>query len=495
MASIGRLTLAGLSTVLESTQALAAVNFDFSIVKVPPPQEFQGLGQCLEPTRRDTAEHGMIHLTARRLGAIFESVLPKTPELIKRYGLRASEIAKESTDKTPGSLGIFTQQAGIDGTSIWASATSGVGAIQVHLLACMLARMWSAPEATSIWVELLDSRRREIQASFDGTGSMHLETLVASQQQIDRSHLAEWDASARAWIRIADSSKAVQQKQLLLIIGNLDRSVNSKPGLYESVIKAWRAGLEGMEALVNNSPIAMPSGDILLALSSWHIYPDLNVLVASKIVRQADPLVPESGILTIGMQQPLNSTTQPNGLRWSLPLAHLRFYGDPVTRTAIIRKEGSRLHLAEFQMAVLGSLLGGWRVPDRQLERAIKWVAWMSKTIISAIPNDFKMAEKSSLAIFGRAADSFLASVELERKINAQLLNLGRRCPGFLGRPSTPFFGLGEVQKVLEMTRSTEYKLKTMRSLAAATDMGRDRAIIRYVNEETLMEEYASAVP
>ena len=249
-----------------------------------------------------------------------------------------------------------------------------------------------------------------------------------------------------------------------------------------------------MEALLNNSPIAMPSGDIFLALSSWHIYPDLNVLEASKMVRQADPLVPENGILTIGMQQPLSSSTQSNGLRWSLPLAHLRFYGDPVTRTAVIRKEGFRLHLAEFQMAVLGSLLGGWRVPDRQLERAIKWVARISKTVISVIPKDFTMTEKSFLAILGRAADSFLDSVELERKINVQLLSLGRKCPDFLGRPSIPFFGLCEVQRVLDMTRSTEYKLKTMRSLAAATNMGWDRVIIRYMNDETGMEEYASAV-
>jgi hypothetical protein len=34
--------------------------------------------------------------------------------------------------------GIFSDFTGADGTSIWAAATSGSGAISVHLLACML---------------------------------------------------------------------------------------------------------------------------------------------------------------------------------------------------------------------------------------------------------------------------------------------------------------------------------------------------------------------
>jgi hypothetical protein len=32
----------------------------------------------------------------------------------------------------------------------------------MHLLACMLARIWSAQEATAIWAEIIDTRRQKI---------------------------------------------------------------------------------------------------------------------------------------------------------------------------------------------------------------------------------------------------------------------------------------------------------------------------------------------
>ena len=107
MTSIGRIGFTGISTALESTQALANVNFDFSIVKVDAPLEFHDLGKRLTQARRETAEDGTLHMTARRLGAIFEGVLPPSPELIKCYGLRASEIASPIQQEiSPRSAGI-----------------------------------------------------------------------------------------------------------------------------------------------------------------------------------------------------------------------------------------------------------------------------------------------------------------------------------------------------------------------------------------------------
>src|SRR3569833_1275986 len=136
MTSIGRIAFTGISTARESTQALANINFDFSIVKVEPPQEFHDLGKHLTQARRETAEDGTLHTTARRLGAIFEAVLPPSPELIRCYGLRASEIARDSTVESAKGLCSFSRQACFEWASIWDGATSGPGAIQVHLLAC-----------------------------------------------------------------------------------------------------------------------------------------------------------------------------------------------------------------------------------------------------------------------------------------------------------------------------------------------------------------------
>jgi hypothetical protein len=88
---------------------------------------------------------------------------PEIPNLIEAYGTRVSEICAtlDRNAKTPDA-GIFTAQAGPDGTTIWAGATSGSAALAVHLLACLLAPIWKSHEATSLWVELVERRKQEI---------------------------------------------------------------------------------------------------------------------------------------------------------------------------------------------------------------------------------------------------------------------------------------------------------------------------------------------
>lgn len=161
MASINKLIPSIASGSLELAPALANLNFDFTLWKVAAPKEFEGVGSALSTSRRDNAERGMLHTIARKLGALFEKKLPSTPGLTKAYGTRASEIAQDLSIDERGrkSYGVFAGRAGADATSLWAAATSGTSAISVHLLACMLARIWDAPEATSIWVEIVKRRK------------------------------------------------------------------------------------------------------------------------------------------------------------------------------------------------------------------------------------------------------------------------------------------------------------------------------------------------
>ncbi|KAI1383641.1 uncharacterized protein F4822DRAFT_83596 [Hypoxylon trugodes] len=491
MANIGRFGLAAISNTLDSTQTLLSLNFDFSIAKFEPPREFHELGRCLTAGRRSIAEDGLLHITARRLAASFRPLLPQTPTLIKCYGLRASEIAKASTESLPDSVGVFTSQVGIDGTSIWAGATSGEGAIQVHLLACMLARIWSGPEATSIWVELLESRLQEIRNEFQKLGLMDVGVLSTTQQQIDRSQLAEWDASARAWLRIADAEKSLPQKQLLLIIENLSRKVNSKPSVYHSVMKAWISGLEGMESLLQNSPMGMQTGDLLLALSSWHLYPDLNILgPATKVIHQRDPLVPPSGILTIGMEP--NGFISNGGLQWSLPLAHLRYYGDPVVRTGLVSTKGSRLSLVDFKMAVLGCVIGGWGVDDRGVEDALRWIKKLSRVIGRLSEASSVMSGSSWLSILGEAAHMFLTSTGSNREFFTRVLNLGRNHAMFIGETSLPYFGMADVRRTLSLSNTIARKTEVLRSLANSMNFGQEQAIIRHIPEEALSDHLSN---
>ncbi|KAK2613459.1 hypothetical protein N8I77_000372 [Diaporthe amygdali] len=322
---------------------------------------------------------------------------------------------------------------------------------------------------------------------------MDMRTMVAVKQQIDRAQLAEWDASARAWLRIADIAKNLQHKQLLLILGNLDKVVNSKPVLYDSVIKAWTTGMEGMEALLQGSPMMMQTGDMPLALSSWHIYPDLNIVsTTTKLVRQKDSLVPASGILTIGLER--HDSTSSKGLQWSLPLAHLRFYGNPVKRVSELTIQGSRLSLLDLDMAVLGCVLGGWGDPDSDLD-AIKWMSKISDLMVSTYPDESHRLKNTWLRILGKTASAFLEPTDTERQRFTKLLYLGRGRRSFIADRSPPFFGLTSIDLLMRMVRTSEQRVKILRAHMQRAGIPFEHAIIRYVPKTTGREEFASAAP
>ena len=164
--SLQQIAASWLTAKQETNISLATINIDFSLIKVEPPKEFLNLGNQISISRKKDAEEGQPHITARKLGAFFQHWLPRTTHLIRAYGIRASEIASHPDINPKGSRadGIFADHVGIDATSVWAAATSGPDAIAVHLLACMLARIWSRSEATAIWAELVAERKKELAA-------------------------------------------------------------------------------------------------------------------------------------------------------------------------------------------------------------------------------------------------------------------------------------------------------------------------------------------
>ena len=100
MASIGRFAIAGASMNQESTLALASINFDFSMIKFEAPLEYQGLGTVLSAKRKRKVELGSIHITARKLGALFIDDLPEIPNLSRAYGLRVEHSRKSKLQST-----------------------------------------------------------------------------------------------------------------------------------------------------------------------------------------------------------------------------------------------------------------------------------------------------------------------------------------------------------------------------------------------------------
>ena len=125
----------------------------------------------------------------------------------------------------------------------------------------MLARMWSPQEAVSIWHEVVEGRRKILQRN-----KSNPVCLAASQVTLSRAQLADWDASARSWLEIADEAKLRNQKQLMLIIQKFGMGVNNKESLHQSVTDAWIQAMTAVDKLVQGIQQNVQSGAILLDL-------------------------------------------------------------------------------------------------------------------------------------------------------------------------------------------------------------------------------------
>jgi hypothetical protein len=504
MASFGRLTVSGITGTNENTLALANINVDFSLLKIVPPKEFLDVGNSLSTFRKQEAEEGHIHQTARKLGAIFEPILRPTPRLLRSYGIRASQIAQSAVLSVPRTQGMFKKQSGVDGTSIWAAATSSSGAVQVHLLACMLARIWEQKDAISIWEELLKGRKVEIEQTFQSEGSVSVAactSYLASLQTITRTHIGEWDDSARSWLRIADRNPTVivRQNQLDQIVGKTRNMVNNRPSLYDSVIQAWAAALEGTERLLDGSPQQMQTGELLLGLNAWHIYPDINLLGDPDIFSEFDdPLVPKSGILTIGLIRNSEMSLS-EGLHWSLPLAHLRYYGDPISRTGRLSGVRNRISLPEFMQTILGSLLGQWGVDESLTHEVLEWILLLhEKILLTIIPTFMSSVVKSNwLALLATTSRSFLKSEGDQKLLNKRLFHAGKLygSKALLGKQKYPFFGLTQVLHFFYLIKEQEARIKFLRELMKSTLEYNEHLLIRYISKATGQEEFASVFP
>lgn len=465
--SIGKLQAALASATNEVTVAAANINFDFALVKCEAPPEYRPLRLQLSAKRKDEAENGSQHVTARRLGALFEGLCPSAPRLIAAFGKRASEISNGANVKFNPQFAakwIFSDYAGVDATSLWAAATSSKAAIPVYLLACMLARVWSDAEATSLWVEIVAERRREIATRFEaGEALPFATTTAATQQELTRDQLAKWDASARAWLRTADDMWPKQRLQFLLVADNIEIAVNSISQPYHSIIQAWVSAMETMDKVIGGEPHAIKDGSVLLGISSWHIYPDMTVLgnTGPNAVAMADPLVHPGGVVTLGIKDPAERAGR--GVFWSLSLAHHKFYGKPVQKLAELNRDGRRLAFSELQIAVLGVILSRWNVPVSKTDLALQCLL----KIASALPYSPDTKADQWIDMLVSPIMEYFQGGDLA----AQLVALGRRRPNFIPPAENktahpPFFGLLQIGTILRLIPAISDRINLLRRLA-----------------------------
>jgi hypothetical protein len=141
----------------------------------------------------------------------------------------------------------------------------------------MLARLFSPAEATALWEELIASRKKQL-AQVVEADPINLALMSAAQVEVTRQQLASWDASARAWLAVADAAKKHEQTQTMPVIKNIMLPVNRKTTVYSNVPEAWTSALISFDKIISGVPCNVTNGAILLALGSWHIYLDMHLL-------------------------------------------------------------------------------------------------------------------------------------------------------------------------------------------------------------------------
>jgi hypothetical protein len=434
------------SATNENYAALANVKFDFSLVKMEAPIEFNGIASALSARRRVEAEEGPSHKTARRLGALFEDIVPSTPKLISAFGLRMSEIMNTSGVNAigTGQHGPFEPYVGADGTTLWAAATSGISALGVYLLSCLLARAWDAKTATAIWVELVAARKNEIKEGLQNNDNISATSVVGACQDITRNDLALWDSSARAWLRRADKAKQWSQCQLSLVVNNIKTPIPGGPSTYNQVMNVWKRSMLAVEQFLSGKPQDIVDGSVFLAFSAWHLYPDLIVLGAEPTkIEFRDKLIPSAGVGTVGVE---SRSSEKGGVQWSLALSHLQYYGASV----VVRsdQEDSRLTFGQLQIVALGGLLGRWKVSSRNHLLVAEWfkLLWFRMGMSEEDIQTGDYSEFGWLLHFVAAASRLLAVEDHDHKQNITLLKYGsRRAKGFLSEEDcnpSPLFGL-----------------------------------------------------
>ncbi|KAH9210642.1 hypothetical protein DL95DRAFT_307664 [Leptodontidium sp. 2 PMI_412] len=485
MASIGKFALSCVSGVQETSLALAHLSFDFAMIRLEAPKEFQGLGTALSKKRKHEAEQGSVHATARRLGALFADDMPPIPNLSRAYGLRASEIAENPSFNPTGGIadGPLAGHVGADGTSIWAAATSGRGALQVHLLACLLARMWSASEAIAIWSELVTARKARLEETLRGL-EFQASSLIASRIEVSHESLAEWDASARSWLRTGDKAKLLQQKQLMLIVDNIGLPVPSHPNMFEGVMAVWKNAMLTVEKLVSGIAQQINDPKVLVGLSSWHIYPDITFLGReTTMVYLNDDLVQRGGMITVGMQNA--SPNEHKGISWTMPLAQLQFYGKPEALKRIIGEQSVRVSFGHLVHVAMGSVISPWKQEADNFDSVCRFfvAVWSSLS---------RSDSKGSAALgwhelFSQQAMSYLHAKPEERDYIQRLVNLGRRRFATFMDPEpslAPGYGLCSLENSLGLLK-TEDQIKAVRRIASGYNLGIDLrgGFIVYKNE------------
>lgn len=279
----------------------------------------------------------------------------------------------------------------------------------------------------------------------------------------------------------------------MLIINNLQLPVSNNMGVYQSVIESAKFALLSMENLLNGVAQRVQNGAFLLGLSTWHIYPDMVVHGSTtKSIKQDDSLIPEGSVITLGLQDDAEFN---QGIYWSLPLAHLHFYGDPVQSSRSTAYDASRVSVHHLVYVALGALFNGWFYTSRDTPRGLQWLHDLFEFFDRA---KLKIPDRTTeharlqrltdqpgwLGMLMRTAVAISQPSESERAKANKLIATGfRRYKEMLGKSRSrklPYFGLLNPQILIPILKTDEDRISLLRKYATKQGLTGISHIIRY---------------
>ncbi|KAL8719747.1 MAG: hypothetical protein Q9225_003291 [Loekoesia sp. 1 TL-2023] len=290
----------------------------------------------------------------------------------------------------------------------------------------------------------------------------------------------------------------VRQTQLMLIIDNMNVPLSSKATVYQDVMDAWTKSMIMLDKLISGVPQSVESGEALLGLCAWHIYPDICALgKTSTMVEQQDTLVKKGGLVTIGLH---SARREPEpGISWSMPLAHLRYYGKAVISQGAVGSQKLRVTFDRIIQVAMGSMLSTWGSEYTDLEEVAQFMIAFGQMLRS---QNQAAAQSEWPTLILEQWEHYINSNDKGKSEMARYIALGQRRYGkFLGdagRHSPPCFGLSDPSFFLQF-QDSEQSIASLRSVAQKIgDLSLDGAIIRCFHPTQTggrMIEYASLLP
>ncbi|KAH6955748.1 hypothetical protein BKA56DRAFT_663406 [Ilyonectria sp. MPI-CAGE-AT-0026] len=166
------------------------------------------------------------------------------------------------------------------------------------------------------------------------------------------------------------------------------------------------------------------------------------------------------------------------GVFWSLPLSHLRYYSPPVVTERRIASDTSRVSVSELWIVVLGVMTSQWNYACPDTETCFRLIILLSSLVNQS------STHIAWLKFLADAAKRYISTSDVDHSQHVKLLSLGTRWGrSFLnepGRDPPPFFCLSHFPVLMSMISEIEEKISIMRNIARTLQASDQDLLIRY---------------